>query len=60
MAARLEKIVEDRYQGQLWEAELVAGRLNPKFKRTDEDFAKLNELKRNIQEFIEAAERLHI
>ena len=51
-ADRLENILEDRYEGKLWHEEIVAGKIDPRLKRTDENLAALNELKRNIGERI--------
>jgi hypothetical protein len=48
----LEEILQERYEGRLWQEETVAGRIDPRLKRTDESLEQLNELKRNIQEYI--------
>jgi hypothetical protein len=47
----LDEILEERYEGRLWQEETVAGRIDPRFKRTDESLEQLNVLKGNIQEF---------
>jgi len=48
----LAEILEERYEGRLWQEETVAGKIDPRFKRTEESLEQLNELKRNIQEFV--------
>lgn len=45
-------MLEDRYEGKLWHEEIVTGKIDPRLKRTDENLAALNELKRNIGECI--------
>jgi hypothetical protein len=52
-AARdLEIILEERYDGLLWRQEEIAGDIDPRLKRTDENLAQLEELKTNIRECI--------
>jgi len=48
----LEEILQERYEGRLWQEETVAGRIDPRFKRTEGSLEQLNQLKSNIQEFI--------
>lgn len=48
----MAEILEERYEGRLWQEETVAGKIDPRFKRTDESLEQLNGLKRNIQEFV--------
>lgn len=45
-------MLEDRYEGKLWDEEIVTGKIDPRLKRTDENLAALNELKGNIGECI--------
>jgi hypothetical protein len=52
-ADRLESRLEDRYEGKLWDEEIVTGKIDPRLKRTDENLASLNELKRNIGDTID-------
>ena len=47
----MDEILEERYEGRLWQEETVAGRIDPRFKRTAESLEQLNVLKGNIQEF---------
>ena len=51
-ALDLEIILEERYDGLLWRQEEIAGDIDPRLKRTDENIAQLEELKMNIRECI--------
>ena len=51
-ALDLEIILEERYDGLLWRQEEIAGDIDPRLKRTDENIAQLEELKTNIRECI--------
>jgi hypothetical protein len=51
-ALDLEIILEERYDGLLWRQEEIAGDIDPRLKRTDENLAQLEELKTNIRECI--------
>jgi hypothetical protein len=51
-ALDLEIILEERYDGLLWRQEEIAGEIDPRLKRTDENLAQLEELKTNIRECI--------
>jgi hypothetical protein len=55
-AESLRKILAERYEGRLWHEENVAGSIDPRLKRTDDDLKALNELKGNIAEFIKVVE----
>jgi len=44
--------LERRYQGRLWQEEMVAEKIDPRLKRTDENQEKLMQLQHNIQAFI--------
>jgi hypothetical protein len=55
-AENLRGILLERYDGRLWEEETVAGRIDPRFKRSDENMVALTELKSAIQKFIDIVE----
>lgn len=48
----MEEILEKRYRGRLWQEETVAGKLDPRLKRTEESLSKLTELRNDIEAFI--------
>ena len=48
----MEIILEERYDGLLWRQEEIAGDIDPRLKRTDENIAQLDELKTNIRQCI--------
>jgi len=49
--------VESRYSGKIWHEEEVAGSLDPRLKRKDENLEALNMLKGNIEGSIRAIRR---
>jgi hypothetical protein len=51
-ALDLEIILEERYDGLLWRQEEIAGDIDPRLKRTDENIVQLEELKTKIRECI--------
>jgi methyl coenzyme M reductase subunit C-like uncharacterized protein (methanogenesis marker protein 7) len=48
----LEDEIRERYEGKLWHEEMVAGRLDVRFQRSEEDLKALNELKGEIQDVV--------
>jgi len=48
----LEELLEERYQGRLWQQEIMVEKLDPRLKRTDENMAKLSQLQQDIKAFI--------
>ena len=44
--------MEERYDGLLWRQEEIAGDIDPRLKRTDENIVRLNKLKLKIQDCI--------
>ena len=44
--------MEDRYDGLLWRQEEIAGDIDPRLRRTDENIAQLNELKASIRDCV--------
>ena len=40
--------METRYEGKLWKEESITGEIDPRLKRTDENMARLNEMKEKI------------
>jgi hypothetical protein len=48
----LEEILDQRYQGRLWQEEMVAEKLDPRLKRTDDNKANLDQLQEDIKAFI--------
>jgi hypothetical protein len=51
-ALDLEIILEERYDGLLWRQEEIAGDIDPRLKRTDENITQLDELKTDIRKCI--------
>jgi len=51
-ALDLEIVLEERYDGLLWRQEEIAGDIDPRLRRTDENIAQLDELKANIRQCI--------
>jgi hypothetical protein len=48
----LEDQIQERYEGKLWDEEMVAERLDMRFARSGEDLKALNELKRQIHDVV--------
>jgi len=48
----LQRFVEERYVGKLWEEEMHTTEADPRFKRKDENLQELNKLKADIDSCI--------
>jgi hypothetical protein len=48
----LEERTRERYEGRLWDEEMVAERLDVRFARSEEDLKTLNELKGQIHDVV--------
>ena len=51
-ARRLEDRVEQRYDGTLWHQETITGRIDPRFRRSEDNVAAVEALKNSIADCI--------
>jgi len=56
-AHALEKILKERYAGQLWQDEEMAAKIDPHIQWKDDNLKKLNTLKEDITKFVATARK---